>query len=1040
MSEEVVRRLSLTFSENGADATTGKVNKLAEASGSLATVTDTNAKRALSAQAAFDKLTNQIDSAAKAQTAIEKGTRTLNEALAQGVITQEKYNESLALLREKYEGVDDAGDEVTEGFRATGIEAASVANHIKQAAAAAYALSPAFRALVNPLIGAGLSATGAALSAMSPAAAALALNLGQRVAPLLAQIASFALPFALLRAEIALIAFAWSSASEQIDKYNNISKEASANGVSTDFWQRYIKGATDTGLKIDEATASLKKFKEISQEKLGGSDLDQKLEAHLKVGNVSESGLLSVKNAASAEEKYRALTVLLTDMAEQGKRLAAIDIASTFLSPAALENFRRGNDYLASIQENADKIANTKLVNDRDINDAVALKNRYDEAVRILSERWIPFQETITAGGMLMQRTWVGIVELLATAVTGITNFATKVGELIVSIPQMGTALKLAAESALNIVTFGVYGLGKSAVNYLSGPGPSQEDNARSRLASGLSNKDAVSASMSAANGISNFMRGDTSKSLNQDKNAAKEYSDAVDRAINALQKHILVQKADAEAIGLGAGALAEYRAQAIETAAKQANGGKITEDQAAEFARLKVEAKAAAEALAAAQVASEISRGKQLAFASPQDVQIANQLRGLYGDDIPAALNSSEAAALRMVATMKNINDIIKDAAATFVKDFIGGLTSGKSMMESLGAASRSLSTQLTNGAITSLFKGDFVAAGAQGIGAIITGIFGNSQAKKEEERKRQEEERKRVEEGRRRAEEFEAQAKLAVIDTSTVSGQIKAFDINAQLQRAQEARNGNYAIIELEHKLGIERQAIVDKANKEITKSLNDFLNSIKLGSLSTLSPEEQLKAAQGKFNTDYAAAQTGDEEALRRITSDAQTLLEIAKGFYASGTGYASVYDQVTGAVTALASKGNLLTASPSTTQTQIPRVSLPEANMSGYGFGGVVLNGLLGIDSVQAKLAGGEHVTKTSSVNASTLPTLSYINRTGSLPTQSNDEVIRVLSQGFNGTSQAIVEAINGLADRLKRIEDATKQGSTQRRVPGAQKAA
>ena len=99
MSDEVVRRLSLTFSENGADATTGKVNKLAEASTNLATVTDTNAKRALSAQAAFDKLSSQIDETVKAQTAIEKGTRTLNEALDQGIITQDKYNESLALLK-----------------------------------------------------------------------------------------------------------------------------------------------------------------------------------------------------------------------------------------------------------------------------------------------------------------------------------------------------------------------------------------------------------------------------------------------------------------------------------------------------------------------------------------------------------------------------------------------------------------------------------------------------------------------------------------------------------------------------------------------------------------------------------------------------------------------------------------------------------------------------------------------------------------------------------------------------------------------------
>ena len=180
--------MSLTFSETGADATTAKFNKLTDASNSLATATDTNAKRALSAQAEMAKLTNTIDGAAAAQAKIEKGTRTLNAALAQGVITQDEYNRSLGLLKDKYGDVEDAGEGAKKGFAATGIEAASVANHLAKAAAAAYALSPPFRALVNPAIAAGFEASGAAL-ARWPVAMGLLANVLGRVMPLVAQVA-----------------------------------------------------------------------------------------------------------------------------------------------------------------------------------------------------------------------------------------------------------------------------------------------------------------------------------------------------------------------------------------------------------------------------------------------------------------------------------------------------------------------------------------------------------------------------------------------------------------------------------------------------------------------------------------------------------------------------------------------------------------------------------------------------------------------------------------------------------------------------------
>jgi len=56
------------------------------------------------------------------------------------------------------------------------------------------------------------------------------------------------------------------------------------------------------------------------------------------------------------------------------------------------------------------------------------------------------------------------------------------------------------------------------------------------------------------------------------------------------------------------------------------------------------------------------------------------------------------------MNATMKGIGDLIRTSLTSGLTDFIGGLVKGKSIMESLGAAARNLSTTLTNSAVTKL------------------------------------------------------------------------------------------------------------------------------------------------------------------------------------------------------------------------------------------------------------------------------------------------------------------------------------------------
>lgn len=1101
---DVVRRLTISATSTGIDEQTGKLNKLSDASTQLATVTDTNAKRSLSAEAALARLTNTIDGAAASQAKIAAGTKTLNDALAQGIITQEKYNQNLALLKEKYGEVGAANDNAREGFSKTGIEAASVVNHLKQA-------SPAFRGLVNAGVVTGVAAVGtaaaatttgiqalgaatvtgaAAIGRLGPAFAPIAgavttagtamagftgftglaggavLGLTGRLLSFTAAMLRVAGPIMLVLDAIKLIEFAWSSAGEKLEQYSTISKDALSVGVTPEYMQRVGKSFEDAGGKIADATELLKKFYGVSVDKLGGSDLQKKIDSHIDAGNLDKnSGVDKFSDAIGTEAKYRAVLDLLKQMTDEGKKLAAIDIAATFASPDQLEAFRQNSDYFLQMQEAADKIAATKLVNQQDIDDATALKSRYDEAVKILSERWIPFQETITAGGMALHRAWVTIVEDIAAAVGWVEKLATSIANI--KIPDwLKTAGSTMARALVPLPLQVAAQAGGAVADHLNGLAPAQTglSDAQSRLASGLSNPNSVAAARAQTIGISDKLRPDTSREFKQAAGAANDYNDAVTRAINTLNKHVLQQEADTKAVGLGAAELARYRAEAAETAAKQANGGKETEEQAAEFARLKEAAAAAAEAMAKAQVASDIKRGDQLMFASAEDVKIANQLKSIYGDDIPAALNSAEAAAIRMNDTMKSIADSVRDMASAFANNFISSIMSGKSAMESLKGAANDLGKSLTKAGVDNIFKDPTSPVGyvETGIG-ILTQLFGGDD---EEEKKRQEEEKGRQEQIQQNREaqaqrqaQYTLEAQLAGIDTNTTAGQIQAFDLNANKQRADEMKAGGFAIVELEKKLAAERQSIVDKANKAVIKSYQDFLDSVKTGDLSTLSPEDQLKYAQNAFSSDAAKAATGDQDAIAKVTSDAQTLLQLAKAFYASSTGYGDIYKTVIDTVNGLM-KSALYTAPTDTgiihsadadpdpqgtgmrnlQNSWLANAAQEAGGVLGYASGGIVANGKYGVDSVTAKLAGGEHVTKASSVNSATRASLEFINRTGRAPTES-PEIARILTQGFNGQTVAIVDAINGLSDRMKKLEDTTRQTSNQRRVPGStQKAA
>jgi hypothetical protein len=67
-------------------------------------------------------------------------------------------------------------------------------------------------------------------------------------------------------------------AKKKIEEFNETAKKAGEAGVSTDFFQRWVKGGEQIKLSIDDATAALERFAGAAKDKLGGSDLGKRVE------------------------------------------------------------------------------------------------------------------------------------------------------------------------------------------------------------------------------------------------------------------------------------------------------------------------------------------------------------------------------------------------------------------------------------------------------------------------------------------------------------------------------------------------------------------------------------------------------------------------------------------------------------------------------------------------------------------------------------------------------------------------------------------
>jgi hypothetical protein len=411
-----------------------------------------------------------------------------------------------------------------------------------------------------------------------------------------------------------LMGYATDLAKQKIEEFYQTAERAGKAGVSTDFFQRMTKSGEALKLTVDDINAAIDKFATKSQARLGGSELDKQVKELTDAGNFKgNSGVSAVNNAVGTEAKLRATVDLITEAIAKGERLAALDIADKVFGSKIADNLRANSAYLKEMLDTADKLAASKIVSEEEIGRAVDLKNRFEDAQKVLTERFKPIQDDLAKLGMNYQESWVSIYEYMAKAVGVGNDLYAALKEIPDVLARAGNASfwsKLTEATGKLGLNSDPASLGIEPITSISVGSP-----ASNKLAGLLNNPAAVKKAMQDAIDAETKVLGDKSKAPAPKTQAADR--DPFEVALDQGNKRIAIM--DAETASIGKSNEARERGKVVaglEEAAKRANAAAGKELYGVTEATNPKIAEQADKMLAAAKAA----RQQQLAFEGVQD------------------------------------------------------------------------------------------------------------------------------------------------------------------------------------------------------------------------------------------------------------------------------------------------------------------------------------------------------------------------------------------------------------------------------------
>lgn len=241
----------------------------------------------------------------------------------------------------------------------------------------------------------------------------------------------------------------------------------------------------------------------------------------------------------------------------------------------------------------------------------------------------------------------------------------------------------------------------------------------------------AIKASLDLLDGKKLNNEGRASIGLRPDR-TGENLAAAWDKQLASLSRRNAAMRAEAETVGQSDAAHEKMRTTLLLEDFLYNKGVKNIDAYREQIAKAGDEAAKTAEKLARARIGDQITFDRKTSFLTPEDVQIASQLKAIYGNDIPAALSSTEAAAMRANNTLRELSSLGQDVNRGLLIEFGQNLRNGANAWEAFRAAGLNalskIADKLAQMGADALWSKAFGGGGssASGLGGLLGGLFG--------------------------------------------------------------------------------------------------------------------------------------------------------------------------------------------------------------------------------------------------------------------------------------------------------------------------
>ncbi|WP_439374948.1 hypothetical protein [Bradyrhizobium sp. DASA03120] len=500
---------------------------------------------------------------------------------------------------------------------------------------------------------------------------------------------------ALMVGSFKLMSAAIDGARQQLQDMVSIADKAGNVGVSPVFFQSFTAEAKKLKVEAGELESALDHAFQATKEKspidIGewtvGEEKITDVEKTLRVLNATMEkgqhleGLVLFRDADTQEGRIQAVLKAMIQLDQIGRHAESLNLGEQMFGTQLIDRMRQGKtsaeSMLTTIKEasaNSDGIFSNDLVNR-----AKEMDQQLQLAQQRLTSALKPSWDDLASVLLTIKGYWSDTVDLIARAVEytnklGLTSeTARKRNELaaINDAIKNGTAL-----GGLPQVT-NIPGVSK----IYDAIGAEKPQDALKRR------RDQLQAEIDASE--RGVPEGPEAPTKSRGTGAAPTKistgtdRDRFDTSADTIEKRTAALKAEADSLDLSTAARerAKIAAQLMEVA-MQANsaaglGEKVVTDEQRKRIEEVTEAYGkATEAIERATVAQSIRRGRQTSLLDPQDVQIAEKLKGLY-PDVATALNSVEASAMRTNEAMRSVGSTMSSSLTSVLADILDGTKS---------------------------------------------------------------------------------------------------------------------------------------------------------------------------------------------------------------------------------------------------------------------------------------------------------------------------------------------------------------------------